>query len=989
MQGNVIVKDNSAATSNSVKSGIITINPALQTAKAANFNNILNSYIQMADTNLPFGNSARSVFVWVYITSKGDAYTVHEYGITQSNGPNQQSNLVADCSTGTCYPRLEMYTSNDFDAGSLTIPLNTWTLVGYTYNGVAGTLYVNTGSYSQSFGPLITASSGYAYLGLTDWEWGNWFPGAMSNLQIYNTALTPIQEASLYAAGMGGTPVLPSSLVGWFPLNGNSIDYSGSGNNGADSNMAYVSSITASNAPTVTAGQYELFQASWIGGTSPYSANFVVSNTVTGTVLTSQLYTGITGTSNSLSYQIPGAWVGNTIAVNVVITDSASNPMTINSVKSNTITVASSVLPPIYTIITTSPPANALPTYAGSFNGVSSYITLPGGQTLLGATPTSGTVSLWANMFAYPANTVQYQNDEEMLFAIAKTQGNGYSDGYNTIAITIPWNNHNTFWWALAGTGEGGVSVGTASLNQWYLLTLTFNSVGGEVYINGAPVGAIGAHGTITLDSNPGYISYWHSGAPQDFNGVISNVQLYNTALSAGQVANLYSEGIGGTPIASAGNIGWWSLNNNANDGSGSGNNGAATNVAYTANYLNSYIVPVSNVALDIGQSITLTGTTTDTHTPYSYNYIITNTVTGTRILSTLYSSCTLTTNTLVWTPAANLVGNVVKANVVVIDTHAIASNSLKTGNVIINPALLSVSTANFNGINSLISIPATKIANTMSLSAWFYYAGDTGASEDIFAISSGDIFSPYVATSTHVLCADLEWYTNGHTYYCEGATVTPNTWYHLVITYDKVNIRGYVNGVAGTVTPNSLGFNGVSYSPYIGGIGQQVYWKGNLANIQLYNAVLTAGQISSLYAEGINGAPILPGNDVGWWPLNGNAVDLSGKGLTGTPTNVVFSSSSANSVTVTHGQNEFFQTTWTGGTPPYSANYVISNTVTKTVLASQLYSGIPSGLTFNTLLYPIPAAWAGNTITVNVIITDSASIPMTINGISNTLKIT
>ena len=216
---------------------------------------------------------------------------------------------------------------------------------------------------------------------------------------------------------------------------------------------------------------------------------------------------------------------------------------------------------------------------------------------------------------------------------------------------------------------------------------------------------------------------------------------------------------------------------------------------------------------------------------------------------------------------------------------------------------------------------------------------GDTGASEDIFAISSGDIFSPYVATSTHVLCADLEWYTNGHTYYCEGATVTPNTWYHLVITYDKVNIRGYVNGVAGTVTPNSLGFNGVSYSPYIGGIGQQVYWKGNLANIQLYNAVLTAGQISSLYAEGINGAPILPGNDVGWWPLNGNAVDLSGKGLTGTPTNVVFSSSSANSVTVTHGQNEFFQTTWTGGTPPYSANYVISNTVTKTVLASQLYS--------------------------------------------------
>ena len=427
--------------------------------------------------------------------------------------------------------------------------------------------------------------------------------------------------------------------------------------------------LTESNTVVNAGGVSLLTAGATSGGTSPYTYNWFNAANCGGTNIGS----------------------GSTLLVNPASTtiysfNSADSASTSNVVcsASNTVTVTT----PIYTILTVAPPANALPAYAGSFNGVSSYITLPGGQTLLGATPTSGTVSLWANMFAYPANTVQYQNDEEMLFAIAKTQGNGYSDGYNTIAITIPWNNHNTFWWALAGTGEGGVSVGTASLNQWYLLTLTFNSVGGEVYINGAPVGAIGAHGTITLDSNPGYISYWHSGEPQEFNGVISNVQLYNTALSAGQVANLYSEGIGGTPIASAGNIGWWSLNNNANDGSGSGNNGAATNVAYTANYLNSYIVPVSNVALDIGQSITLTGATTDTATPYSYNYIISNAITSAILASTLYSSCSLTKNTLIWTPAAAWAGNVVNANVIVKDNSAVTSNSVDSGNIIINSAL-------------------------------------------------------------------------------------------------------------------------------------------------------------------------------------------------------------------------------------------------------------------------------------------------------------
>ena len=63
--------------------------------------------------------------------------------------------------------------------------------------------------------------------------------------------------------------------------------------------------------------------------------------------------------------------------------------------------------------------------------------------------------------------------------------------------------------------------------------------------------------------------------------------------------------------------------------------------------------------------------------------------------------------------------------------------------------------------------------------------------------------------------------------------------------------------------------------------------FNGLLSNVQLYNAALSATQVSSLYQEGIAGIP-LTANLVGWWPLNGNANDYSGNGNSGVPVNGV-----------------------------------------------------------------------------------------------------
>ena len=86
-------------------------------------------------------------------------------------------------------------------------------------------------------------------------------------------------------------------------------------------------------------------------------------------------------------------------------------------------------------------------------------------------------------------------------------------------------------------------------------------------------------------------IGGWDDYAPT-MTGYISNVQVYNTALSANDVRSLYQEGIGGAPIALQNLVGWWPLNGNANDYSGNNNYGVPTNVIYTSNWYSGYSTP-------------------------------------------------------------------------------------------------------------------------------------------------------------------------------------------------------------------------------------------------------------------------------------------------------------------------------------------------------------------------------------------------------------
>lgn len=96
--------------------------------------------------------------------------------------------------------------------------------------------------------------------------------------------------------------------------------------------------LTLSVTPAITFDNYEIFTASFTGGSSAYTYNYLVYNTVTGALLANYLVSNAY-TSNQFSWYVPSADVANTFNANVIITDSAYSPVTVNSIKTSTVSI--------------------------------------------------------------------------------------------------------------------------------------------------------------------------------------------------------------------------------------------------------------------------------------------------------------------------------------------------------------------------------------------------------------------------------------------------------------------------------------------------------------------------------------------------------------------------------------------------------------------------------------------------------------------------
>ncbi len=199
--------------------------------------------------------------VWVYITGDSTGWCGPHSNVALNNrgsGAGQSLTLGTSPPSGNEFGFFFGYDTNgvgDFATTSAAYTYNSWYNVAGTYNRsygfkvyVNGQLegyYTNSGAHSGSTCTATTLPT--EFISTFPWvigyhqAWNSYFDGQISNVQLYNTSLSGNQISALYQEGIGGAPTEILYLVAWWPLNGNSDDYSSDNYNSTASGITYLS----------------------------------------------------------------------------------------------------------------------------------------------------------------------------------------------------------------------------------------------------------------------------------------------------------------------------------------------------------------------------------------------------------------------------------------------------------------------------------------------------------------------------------------------------------------------------------------------------------------------------------------------------------------------------------------------------------------------------------------------------------------------------
>ncbi len=393
------------------------------------------------------------------------------------------------------------------------------------------------------------------------------------------------------------------------------------------------------------------------------------------------------------------------------------------------------------------------------------------------------------------------------------------------------------------GTTIGVNTVAQFQLNRWYFVAGTFNSVSGgavsasqfRLYINGVNVSASAC--SVGSDTSPLASTADMQIGGAGFNGIVSGVQVYDSALTQLQIYKLYRDGMFGLPASNAQLAGWYPLDGNANDLSGNGyyqvSSTAPPYVALPSYSRDSALPAVAS------QPYPIPGTENCDNNTQCVDYALPH----------IYLS----------------------------------DNPLELDNG-------GISAAYFDGTSSYFeqsggyNFMRHSDDQPFSISIWVYPISDSGVIVSEFA-------SPSIQTELNRPMMELykgDLYINVWKNNCVKVGLVPaGEWSNLVFADTGNQYYGYINTVEGH--DHGAGLNnglpsGIS-TFYALGAGNGVYncgsglpFHGMMADFQFYNITLDQQQINQIYGSGIDAAPFTTTNSVGWWPLNGNGADYAGQ---------------------------------------------------------------------------------------------------------------
>ncbi len=522
----------------------------------------------------------------------------------------------------------------------------------------------------------------------------------------------------------------------------------------------------------------------------------------------------------------------------------------------------------------------------GNFNGQTSYINVGTNGLPIGNSIRS--VFAWVNwkggttqpaIFYYGTRASTYQ-DAGLYISSA---GNVAFDGYTTYpASNLPLTTNS--WHFVGYTYSGGSNV-VVYQDSNTPQTLALSS----------------ALNTILPASDAADIGKQSNGfTGQQFPGSIANIQVYNSVLTSTQVSALYAAGYGGTPFSKSNLVAWWPLNYSTIDYSGSLNTGNAKNVTYTA----TTTVKLHNTFMDgsngagakvgfISNAAKVNNTRVALAIAADSNgnatVVINSTFNSTKqklFVNALNINKTLASNVISWLPLDAGYGNTIY------DLSGNYNNGTfqSTSNWFSMPSnATNIRTASFSN-NAQISATVPRISTAAnSINTVTFWMNSTSANG--IAPFGFHNYNLFIGSNC------LGFNTTGNGIYGFNSVGLPNRWQFIAAEFFNgaytANSLIYLNGTQKTLSQctGTASTGTASTDVYVSGWGNSAkyYFTGNIANLQIYNASLTAAQVLQLYRQGISGVPLYNASLVLWLPLDGNTIDYSSSHVASASSNVLF----------------------------------------------------------------------------------------------------
>ena len=376
---------------------------------------------------------------------------------------------------------------------------NTWYNVVLTVGKNGADMYVNGGppgvvTYGVNT-PILASAGNSIVLGETTSR-GSPFSGAISGFTIYNDTLTPQEVQDEYYRGVGGVPASFGDIVAFLPLAGNAQDATGNGNGGTATNIAY-------------------------GQAKNYFGDPIYRSLITPYMSGSREVEGVLNCANI--NQCSNSAYPHLYFAGLPL--SVSNGNTIN--ESGAFGIGQATLPEVLG-------------FQGNI-GTGGQAQQNTSIAWLDSATQAFSVSLWI----YPTTQSGVILDEQ--------EGGSHSAWMDLVNQRVE-------------VRLGGLGCATTSklvpLNQWSDITMTYDGSNAlNVYYNGTSIYSNPNYGTRTAPASAAFYDLGRAdstgcGAAGPFSGMMSDFQIYNSVLSAGQAASLYeNDTVSGVPLYD-----WWKL---------------------------------------------------------------------------------------------------------------------------------------------------------------------------------------------------------------------------------------------------------------------------------------------------------------------------------------------------------------------------------------------------------------------------------------------